>query len=460
MFSYAKLLQPREAPDEKTAFDLGAATLLVVAVENAGGAYYVVSDLGTLGTGTASYAYGVNDSGEVAGYAYTTPGNGSPHAVLYSNGVLTDISASWSTPNARATAINDSGEMVGYLSTSPLHGFMYSGGTAGTMTDMSTLPGELNGATSRAFAVTSTGIIAGGGDNSQGWVYDGTTSYAVGKLTSSANNGSIFGVNNSEWAVGCSMQGGIDPTTYPIYSHYNGTSWVASMVNASGGQADFINSSDTIVGSTYPGAIWGGTGANAWVATYSGGGYTTTYLPTLGGTYGNAAFAISDTGVAVGTSENSAGTSLAFVATESGSTWTSTDLNTLIATGSGWTLVRATGISTNGTHICGYGTIGGQTHGFLLTPATAGDANLDGKVDINDLTVVLCDYNQGGMTWTQGEFTGSGTVDINDLTIVLANYNTTSGTGLAAVPEPASVVLLGVGAIGLLGYGWPRRRAG
>ena len=28
--------------------------------------------------------------------------------------------------------------------------------------------------------------------------------------------------------------------------------------------------------------------------------------------------------------------------------------------------------STNGTHICGYGTIGGQTHGFLLTPATGG----------------------------------------------------------------------------------------
>ena len=52
-----------------------------------------------------------------------------------------------------------------------------------------------------------------------------------------------------------------------------------------------------------------------------------------------------------------------------------------------------------------------------------GDANVDGKVDINDLTIVLANYNQTGMTWAQGEFTGDGTVDINDLTIVLANYN-------------------------------------
>ncbi len=87
---------------------LGAATLLVVAVENAGGTNYVVTDLGTLGTGTASYAYGVNDSGDVVGYAYTTAGTGSPDAFLYANGTMTDISASWSTPSAIARAIKAS----------------------------------------------------------------------------------------------------------------------------------------------------------------------------------------------------------------------------------------------------------------------------------------------------------------------------------------------------------------
>ena len=85
-----------------------------------------------------------------------------------------------------------------------------------------------------------------------------------------------------------------------------------------------------------------------------------------------------------------------------------------------------------------------------------GDANGDGRVDINDLTIVLANYNQTGMGWSQGEFTGSGTVDINDLTIVLANYNTSLGSSLSAVPEPSCVALLGIGAIGLLASAWRR----
>ena len=78
-----------------------------------------------------------------------------------------------------------------------------------------------------------------------------------------------------------------------------------------------------------------------------------------------------------------------------------------------------------------------------------GDANGDGRVDINDLTVVLANYDQTGMGWTQGDFTNDGTVDINDLTIVLANYNwTAASAGMVPVPEPASAVLLSIAAAG------------
>ena len=73
-----------------------------------------------------------------------------------------------------------------------------------------------------------------------------------------------------------------------------------------------------------------------------------------------------------------------------------------------------------------------------------GDANLDGKVDINDLTIVLSNYGKTGMTWGKGDFNYDGKVDINDLTIVLAHYGQTLASPAVAaslVPEPASLLL-------------------
>ena len=128
-----------------------------------------------------------------------------------------------------------------------------------------------------------------------------------------------------------------------------------------------------------------------------------------------------------------------------------------------FTLNNATAIDNNG-DIAGWGTDSSNNtyQAFvIINPQLPGDANLDGKVDINDLTIVLAHYNQTGTTWTQGEFTGDGTVDINDLTIVLAHYGDTAGSAAgpaAAVPEPSAVVLIGIGALGLLGLVCRRRR--
>ena len=103
----------------------------------------------------------------------------------------------------------------------------------------------------------------------------------------------------------------------------------------------------------------------------------------------------------------------------------------------------------------------GAYAGYFLSTAIPGDANVDGRVVINDLTIVLAHYNQAGTVWSQGEFTGSGTVDINDLTIVLAHYNQTfgaAGDAVKAVPEPASLALLGASAAAIVASGWRRRR--
>jgi hypothetical protein len=75
-----------------------------------------------------------------------------------------------------------------------------------------------------------------------------------------------------------------------------------------------------------------------------------------------------------------------------------------------------------------------------------GDANIDGVVNVADLTNLLNNYNKTGMVWTNGDFTGDGMVNVADLTALLNNYNKSYG-GLSGatsvVPEPSSIVLLG-----------------
>ena len=110
--------------------------------------------------------------------------------------------------------------------------------------------------------------------------------------------------------------------------------------------------------------------------------------------------------------------------------------------------------------VVGSSELNGVSYAISSTAILPGDANGDGRVDINDLTIVLAHYGQTGQTWAQGEFTGDGKVDINDLTIVLANYNQSVGSsagGLAAVPEPGMLVLLAAGLVGLLAYAWRKR---
>lgn len=73
-----------------------------------------------------------------------------------------------------------------------------------------------------------------------------------------------------------------------------------------------------------------------------------------------------------------------------------------------------------------------------------GDANRDGSVDDDDLSLLLA--NWGTQTdWSHGEFSESWPVDDDDLSLLLSHWTGSAGT----IPEPATIALLLAGALGL-----------
>jgi hypothetical protein len=104
----------------------------------------------------------------------------------------------------------------------------------------------------------------------------------------------------------------------------------------------------------------------------------------------------------------------------------------------------------------------------LVVHTLYGDANLDRRVDFNDLARLAQNYNNadGQRTWPQGDFTYDGIVDFNDLAKMAQNYNTALPAGaipgaapgfeadwaaaIAAVPEPATAAFMGFAMICLI----------
>ncbi len=121
--------------------------------------------LGTLG-GSSSQATGVNNSGEVAGFASLA--SGYQHAFSAVDGALTDLGTLGGS--SYAYGINDSGEIVGYsyLDNGDQHAFLYYDGS---MLDLnSLLPANSGWVVEEAFGINDAGQITGMG------LYDGQVS--------------------------------------------------------------------------------------------------------------------------------------------------------------------------------------------------------------------------------------------------------------------------------------------
>jgi PEP-CTERM motif len=92
-----------------------------------------------------------------------------------------------------------------------------------------------------------------------------------------------------------------------------------------------------------------------------------------------------------------------------------------------------------------------------------GDANFDGKVDFSDFVALATHFGQADPHWSDGNFLGDPTVDFADFVALSTHFGANSLTSVqraeiaafaeahsSAVPEPGSLALAGMGALGLL----------
>jgi len=324
---------------------------------------YAVSDLGAITPSKSSTGQHINDSRKISGFEEDSSGNAS--AWYLDCGTFTALGALGGTYSG-ALGINDSNMIVGWAQIAGGRHRAFTWTSGGGMINLGTLSGRLD---SEAVSVNASSEVVGTvvdlgspPQNRLAFLYLPSPAYSLpAGMNSLGTLGGLQSVatsiNNSGQVVGGAqdMAGNFRPFLWQ-----NGT---MTDLGTLGGEsvrpdsrAQAINNNGDIAGWSY--TAGGDLHAFLWDGSM-------TDLGVLAGGTQSTAFSISDNGVIVGTSRVNADDAHAFV-------WDATndmrDLNDLIAPGSGWTLIRATDINTDGS-IVGFGTNpSSQTRAFLLTP--------------------------------------------------------------------------------------------
>ncbi|HZW08862.1 MAG TPA: GC-type dockerin domain-anchored protein [Phycisphaerales bacterium] len=384
---------------------------LVVAAGFAAARAGEIQTLPSLG-GWASFAYDVNEHGQVVGEAYLA-GDEVAHAVLWTDGVATDLGAI--AGSSAAWAINDGGQVVGWSGTG---GFLNTAvlWENGSLLD---LGADMHAAgSSVAWDITEGGLVVGqaslDGGFPAGFVWNGPGTGMEAGTIPGYNGGANKGVNESGVTVGHGYFFG-DPDRAMMGVPDGEGGYEAFEIGPPGytfSIATEINDAGTIVGFANDGnGPW-----NAAIFTLDGDNPVVS-LGTLPGLENSEAYDVNEAGVIVGTAWDND-----FLLDPRAWVYfggAMHDLNDLLGPGqTEWAvLLSAEGINDRG-DVVGYGvTTGGEVRGFLFSgvapgPCAGSDVNSDGRVDTQDVLAFLNLWAAGdpGADWN-----ADGAVDSRDV---------------------------------------------
>ena len=327
----------------------------------------------------------INNAGQVVGtlgslFDSTSAAPFKAEAFLYQGGARTDIGPGGSALSF-AYGLNDSGQVVGQAEFGPSaapHAFLYD---KGALNDL----GTLGGGVSLAVVINNRGQIAGVSDvalppadaassgipyaTAYGYSLSHLFLYAQGKMSDlgTLGNGLMYplGINDAGEIVGrvdSATQAGI---ARPQAFHYaNGSLAALSTLGGDTALAAAINNSSLIVGQSSNVSSTNAPNFFLHAVTWQNGKIQD--LGTLPGGNHSIALGVNSKGDIVGgsTAEPNSLYDHGFVYHNG----VMTDLNALIASNTGWLLLGAQSINDQG-QIVGVGTVNGQFHLYLLTPA-------------------------------------------------------------------------------------------